>query len=105
MKFADEAEARFNQEEPDKRVDQQGDEIGFSYDQEQAGDNNSSSEITLRPLATAIEKTSEFITTQGTQKVNLEAKRKRLQDMTEYEDLEVVPAKKPAMLNIARSDR
>ena len=91
MKIADEAEARFNQEEPDKRVDQQGDEIGFSYDQDQ--------------LATAIEKISEFITTQGTQKVNLEAKRKRLQGMTEYEDSEVVPAKKPAMLNIARSDR
>ena len=74
MKIADEAEARFNQEELDKRVDQQGAEIGFSYDQDQAGssssssgDNNSSSEITLRSLATVIEKTSEFIATQGTQ--------------------------------------
>ena len=50
-------------------------------------------------------KTQDPKLTENEEKVNLEAKRKRLQDMTEYEDLEVVPAKKPAMLNIARSDR
>ena len=68
MKIADEAEAKFNQEELDKRVDQQGAEIGFSYDQEASSSTDStSSEITLRQLATVIEKTSEFIASQGTQ--------------------------------------
>ena len=50
-------------------------------------------------------KTQDPKLTENEEKVNLEAKRKRLHDMTEYEDLEVVTAKKPAMLNIARSDR
>ena len=48
-------------------------------------------------------KTQDSKLTKNEEKANLEAKRKRQQDMTE--EVEVVPAKKPAMLNIARSDR
>ena len=51
------------------------------------------------------DKTKERLLTEEEEKQNIEIKRKRLHDMTEYEDLEVVPAKKPAALNIARSDR
>ena len=48
-------------------------------------------------------KTQDSKLTENEEKVNLKVKRKRQQDMTE--EVEVVPAKKPAMLNIARSDR
>ena len=51
------------------------------------------------------DKTKEKVFTVEEEKINIEAKRKRLHDMTEYEDLEEVPAKKPTLLNIARSDR
>ena len=50
-------------------------------------------------------KTKEPIISEEAQKKNAEAKRKRLQDMTEYEDLEEVPAKKAAPLSIAKSER
>ena len=55
--------------------------------------------------ATKGDKTKERLLTAEEEKQNVEAKRKRLHDMTEYEDLEQVPAKKPATLNISRSDR
>ena len=50
-------------------------------------------------------KTKEPIISEEAQRKNIEAKRKRLQDMTEYEDLEEVPAKKAAPLSIAKSER
>jgi len=50
-------------------------------------------------------KTKEPIISDEAQKKNVEAKRKRLQNMTEYEDLEEVPAKKAASLNIAKAER
>ena len=52
-----------------------------------------------------IDKTKEPVITPQEEERNLELKRKRLQDVTEYEDLEEGPAKKPSLLNIARSDR
>ena len=50
-------------------------------------------------------KTKEPIISEEAQKKNVEAKRKRLQDMTEYEDLEEIPAKKTPSLSIAKSER
>ena len=51
------------------------------------------------------DKTKEPVISPEEEIKNKEAKRKRLHDITEYEDLEVVPAKKAAPLSIARSDR
>ena len=71
LKIADEAEEAFKKEESEKRA-ASGAEIGFSYDQNNGQSSSSqgnkvSSEISLRQLATVIEKTSEFIATQGAQ--------------------------------------
>lgn len=71
IKISDEAEAKFAQEEIDKRVEPQGAEIGFNYQQEASKAKEepatASTEITLKQIATVIEKTSEFIATQGAQ--------------------------------------
>ena len=52
-----------------------------------------------------LDKTREPAISPEEEQKNRELKRKRLHDVTEYEDLEEGPAKKPALLNIARSDR
>ena len=66
--LTDEAEEGFKKEELEKRVVQPGAEIGFNYDATASSSNSSSNpEISLRQLATVIEKTSEFIATQGAQ--------------------------------------
>jgi hypothetical protein len=52
-----------------------------------------------------VDKTKENILTVGEEQKNVEAKRKRLHEMTGYEDLEVVPAKKTVSLSIAKADR
>ena len=65
MKIADEAETDFAIEEINKRVLNPGAEVGFNYDKPKA--ETSTSEISLHQMATVIEKTSEFMATQGAQ--------------------------------------
>ena len=73
MKIADEAEERIKKEEAAKRLDAEGAEIGFDYDNpdknKKAENSNSEPpiEISLHQMAQLIEKTSEFIATQGAQ--------------------------------------
>ena len=52
-----------------------------------------------------LDKTKEPVISPEEEEKNLALKRKRLHDVTEYQDLEEGPAKKAALLNIARSDR
>ena len=51
------------------------------------------------------DKTKEPVLSEEEQKKNSELKRKRLHDLTEFEDLEQVPTKKHAPLSITKSDR
>lgn len=71
MKIADEAEQRIKKEEAMKRAEAEGAEIGFDYDnpeKKQVTENTAPApEISLHQLAALIEKTSEFIATQGAQ--------------------------------------
>ena len=70
MKIADEAEERIKKEEAMKRAESEGAEIGFDYDNpggKKQETENAAPEISLHQLATLIEKTSEFIATQGAQ--------------------------------------
>ena len=71
MKIADEAEERIKKEEAAKRAESEGAEIGFDYDnpnKKSVPENTEAiPEISLHQLATLIEKTSEFIATQGAQ--------------------------------------
>jgi hypothetical protein len=77
MKIADEAEDTFRKEELAKRVEAQKAEIGFDYDSTNNGGGDQkqptaavasgNSGISLHQMATVIEKTSEFIATQGAQ--------------------------------------
>ena len=65
--ITDEAQEGFKKEELEKRVVQPGAEIGFNYDAASSSNSSTNPEISLRQLATVIEKTSEFIATQGAQ--------------------------------------
>ena len=70
MRIADEAEERFKKEEASKRGDSEGGaEIGFDYDNpdKKQATEAAAPEISLHQLANLIEKTSEFIATQGAQ--------------------------------------
>ena len=74
MKIADEAEEIIKKEEAAKRLDAEGAEIGFDYDnpdKNKKAENSSAEpppiEISLHQMAQLIEKTSEFIATQGAQ--------------------------------------
>ena len=74
MKIADEAEELIKKEEAAKRLDAEGAEIGFDYDnpdKNKKAENSSAEpppiEISLHQMAQLIEKTSEFIATQGAQ--------------------------------------
>ena len=69
MRIADEAEADFQKEELDKRVQASGAEVNFDYNNAGGASKESkdSSSVSLHQLATVIEKTCEFIATQGAQ--------------------------------------
>jgi len=74
MKIADEAEELIKKEEAAKRLDAEGAEIGFDYDNPDKNKKTENSnaepppiEISLHQMAQLIEKTSEFIATQGAQ--------------------------------------
>ena len=55
------------------------------------------------PVGEKPDKTKEPVLTEEEQRKNVENKRKRLKDMTEFEDLETVPTKKTASLTLAKS--
>ena len=67
MRIADEAENELKKEEIAKRIEPEKAEIGFDYDKPPPKISKTEENISLHQLATVIEKTSEFIATQGAQ--------------------------------------